>query len=159
MADPDPTLYIEPTVGVRSWRWDASRKRLISLMNEIVWEPGEPLKATCSKAHATPAPGSVAAAAHDVPVKACTCGVYAVKTLEHLRAQDYHNDGVLGLVQLWGRMLVGTKGYRAANAYPLKLYVPHLIWEVAEDGLKEYGVPIALINPFRADLNPEEGAT
>jgi hypothetical protein len=94
---------------------------------------------------------------HDVPVKACTCGIYAVKTLEHLRDQDYHNDGVLGLVRLWGRMLVGKKGYRAANAYPLKLYVPHLMWEVSYDGLSEYGVPIELINPWKANLNPEEG--
>ena len=156
----EPNLYIEPTVGVRSWRWDSASARLVSLISNEVWEPNEPLTARCSKSHvAPPRPGTVAAALHDAPMKGCSCGIYAVKTLSHLRLQDYHNDGVLGLVQLWGRMLVGQKGYRAANAYPLKLYVPHLLWEIADAGLREYGVPIVLINPWKAELNPEEGIT
>jgi hypothetical protein len=145
----DTPMFIEPTIGVRAWR--VVDGRLSSLTKSDIWLPGEPMHAMCGGRKA-------ADTSHTPPQKGCTCGVYAVKKLSILRDQDYHADGVLGFVQLWGRIMVGAKGYRAEHAYPLKLFVPHLAWEQAYEGLREYDVPISLINPFRAELDPEEGA-
>lgn len=66
---------------------------------------------------------------HDRPVPECGCGIYAVTTpeaaLEWARwaASALPHPIVLGQVQLWGRVLPHSTGYRAEHAYPYELEV------------------------------------
>jgi hypothetical protein len=67
--------------------------------------------------------------AHELPDPACGCGIYAVTTRETALewagwAQSaLPNPIVLGRVQLWGRVLPHSAGYRAQLAYPYELGV------------------------------------
>jgi hypothetical protein len=67
--------------------------------------------------------------AHQLPDPACACGIYAVTTREAALewagwAQSaLPNPIVLGRVQLWGRVLPHSAGYRAQLAYPYELGV------------------------------------
>jgi hypothetical protein len=66
---------------------------------------------------------------HDKPESTCTCGIYAVTTraaaLEWAgwAQSTLPNPIVLGRVQLWGRVLPHSTGYRAELAYPYELSV------------------------------------
>lgn len=72
------------------------------------------------------------------PDENCSCGVYALSTLEELLCH-YPTD-VVGEIYLWGKVVVGTSGYRAQYAYPKALY-----WRgrgEPPEYLSEYGVPV-----------------
>jgi hypothetical protein len=53
----------------------------------------------------------------------CTCGVYAAKSLEHLRKNGYDRCGIYGEVCLWGTVVEHELGYRAQLAYPKNLFL------------------------------------
>lgn len=69
---------------------------------------------------------------HPVPDEDCTCGIYAVKTLSLLveenaiascRRLDWIQDRlVLGAVDLWGKVVIHERGYRAQFARPTQLW-------------------------------------
>ncbi len=67
---------------------------------------------------------SAVCAEHDRPSPECDCGVYALATKEAAAelarwAQSaLPHPIVLGRVQLWGRVLPYSAGYRAERAYP-----------------------------------------
>ena len=66
--------------------------------------------------------------AHEVPQTGCTCGVYAAKSLEHLRQLGYEGRGIRGEVHMWGTVVEHELGWRAQFAYPNTLFLPpHLI--------------------------------
>jgi len=85
------------------------------------------------------------------PSQGCTCGYYGVQdeafveTMECLRAVPFV---VLGSVYLWGRLIVGERGWRAEFAYPDRLYLPSDAgWGDAKlrhhvKNLTSYGVPV-----------------
>ena len=66
---------------------------------------------------------------HERPDPDCGCGIYAVKTrpaaLEWAgwARTALPNPIVLGRVQLWGRVLLHSCGYRAELAYPYEIEV------------------------------------
>ena len=60
----------------------------------------------------------------DVPQANCTCGVYAVKTLDHFRSAGYERFGIHGEVYLWGKVVEHELGYRAQFAYPKNFVLP-----------------------------------
>ena len=62
--------------------------------------------------------------ANDAPREKCTCGVYASKSLEHLRTTGYERYGICGEVNLWGTVVEHEQGFRAQFAYPKNLYLP-----------------------------------
>ena len=62
--------------------------------------------------------------AHDAPQSTCTCGVYAAKSLDHLRKIGLDRFGVLGEVNLWGPVIEHELGCRARFAYPKTLFLP-----------------------------------
>jgi len=114
--------YISPITGYRVWRWD--RAGLRSLNGEP-WRPGEPLEAGCrvsdfaglrGRANATHSP-------HHVPQINCTCGIYASKSLEHLRECGYERSQIHGEVSLWGTVVEHQRGWRAQYAYPKVLFL------------------------------------
>jgi len=115
--------YISPIIAYRAWRCDAAG--LKSVCGEP-WNPGQPLAARCRVYSAGTIVGRAEAAhdAHDAPQANCTCGVYASKSLEHLRTTGYARYGIHGEVNLWGTVVEHEQGWRAQFAYPKNLYLP-----------------------------------
>jgi hypothetical protein len=111
----------EPILAWRSWRLrsDPDRGLVEPVLESCVygdpWAPREAFAATCAE--------------HRAPARACGCGIYAVTTretaLEWARwAQSaLPHPIVIGRVQLWGRVLPHSAGYRAELAYPYELGV------------------------------------
>jgi hypothetical protein len=84
-------------------------------VHDAYWAPREALTARCAD--------------HIRPSLSCGCGIYAVTTRE--AALDWAQETarampmplVIGEVQLWGRVLRFSSGYRAQHAYPYSLEV------------------------------------
>jgi hypothetical protein len=115
---------ISPIIGFRAWTWDT--RGLKSLCGQR-WHPGLALAARC---RASVVVGTIvgrteaADDAHDAPQARCTCGVYAAKSLEHLRKNRYDRCGIYGEVSLWGTVVEHERGWRAQFAYPKSLILP-----------------------------------
>jgi hypothetical protein len=121
MSVPD---YISPIIGYRVWKWENTG--LKSLCGER-WHSGQSLAARCRASVVVgPIAGRAEAVhdAHDVPQADCTCGVYAVKTLDHFRSAGYERFGIHGEVYLWGTVVEHELGWRAQFAYPKTLFLP-----------------------------------
>jgi len=127
-------------IGVVGWRaWTVVETkdgvRLASVLHDTVWSPDQPALATCECGHTHPA-----------PTLDCTCGFYAardpVDALTYLRGRDESRTicRVLGEVLLSGVVVELEAGYRAAGAYPLRLYTSQA--EVAAALEAVYRVPI-----------------
>jgi hypothetical protein len=130
---------IEPVVGWRAWRVArvGGRLVLLSAVYDEIWEPGRELAASCHKGRD-----------HTAPDPQCTCGIYAAQeVIEASRHRVGRNDPgvldrVLGEVALWGRVVEGERGWRAAYAYPVRLWVrPGPDAEEILAGLAAYRVP------------------
>lgn len=119
----------EPIVSWRIWRLRADNFRglIEPLLESCVygdpWQPQRTFAAECPD--------------HRPPTLSCGCGIYAVTTreaaLEWARwAQSaLTHPIVVGRVQIWGRVLPHSAGYRAELAYPYELEV------LAGEGLQE----------------------
>ena len=90
---------------------------------------------------------------HDAPKQGCTCGIYALSAEDGYEYYSYEGAmfPVWGEVSLWGRVIRGTKGYRAQHAYPKALYLAHKDWRFKTRLEEAYGVPVALRNPFEEE--------
>lgn len=111
----------EPILAWRSWRLRIDPEtggvepRLESCVYGDPWPEREAFSAYCPE--------------HEKPDPTCGCGIYAVTTRE--AALDWAgwtqsalpHPIVLGRVQLWGRVLPHSAGYRAELAYPYELGV------------------------------------
>jgi hypothetical protein len=137
MAEP-----IIPDVAgiITGWRaWHVTTDGLLeSLSQDHVWTPREATVATCGKRH-------------PVPHEKCMCGLYAARTLDHLAGMGYNGYGadhfaIVGEVAMWGKVIVGTQGWRAQYAYPKRLLVPFEAWRHGKDLTNTYGVPAMLVN-------------
>jgi hypothetical protein len=89
------------------------------------WHPNQSLAARC---RASAVVGTIAGRveghdSHDAPQAKCTCGVYAAKSLEHLRKNGYDRFGIYGEVCLWGTVVEHERGWRAQRAYPKNLFL------------------------------------
>ncbi len=108
--------------GLRSWRIDATRRRLAGLVYNELWPAGpEPMVAACA---ARPEGHAVDEGMHE-----CSCGVYAYHpcagVARRLRAvlrahgqriaPDTH---VMGVMRAWGRVELHATGFRAQFAKP-----------------------------------------
>ena len=112
---------MEPILAWRIWRLrsDPDRGAVEPVLESCVygdpWPTREAFAAACAD--------------HPGPAPACGCGIYAVTTreaaLEWARwAQSaLPHPIVIGRVQLWGRVLPYSAGYRAELAYPYELEV------------------------------------
>jgi hypothetical protein len=135
---------IEPAVGYRVWY--VRNNRLHSIAHEMLWEPGMPVEAECRMKKD-----------HPVPDENCSCGTYATANFNNLFDMGYtRTQGpfavqpgvvvVAGLVNLWGDIVPGTRGWRAQYAYPKKLLVPYSLYQYARPLAEAYGVPYKLFN-------------
>lgn len=113
----------KPLSSWRTWKVvdDGEPLRLKSISYGEYWPAMEPIKAKCVGGN----DGD-----HECPSWHHRCGVYSVKELEHVSrwATSRHPGStqitVIGEIEMWGRVLEYTDGYRSEYAYPLKLYVP-----------------------------------
>lgn len=113
--------YAETRLGFRLWRFDRARTVLLSvnagqrvkkptwMANAISlpqgeWRPGQLMVAQClrDKKHES-----------GVPDPDCTCGIYATTDLEVVNDYLCNEAPVLGIVELGGRTIPATQGYRA----------------------------------------------
>ena len=116
MTVPD---YIMPVVGYRVWSWDAIG---LKSLNGELWMPGQPLSAACRTLAERAEDGL---SVHDAPQMNCTCGVYAAKSLDGLRALGYMRYGsIYGELYLWGTVVEHQLGWRAQYAYPKNFTLP-----------------------------------
>jgi hypothetical protein len=111
--------YISPVVACRVWRWGATG---LQSLNGEPWLPGRPLVAACrlpsgTTVHRTEALHST----QELPHPDCSCGVYAAKSIEHLREFGYAERGAYGEVYLWGTVVEHKLGWRAQSPIP-KVY-------------------------------------
>ena len=165
-AHPIPD-YVEPVDAWRVWRVVMRERRVVlqSLFAGSVWEPGVPLVASCGAGHRSRwTPWRKKATDHPAPELDCRCGIYGVKSVAAARSYLEtppllcRDDRVIGRVALWGDVVEGPLGWRAAYAYPAELFVPAPV--VAGSGLRrrayvdeilsaleEYRVPVDLVAP------------
>ena len=152
--------YIQAFVG---WRfWDVVETNgVVSLSSPYfptVWPAGEPLRDECV---ARPLRRWLlrrfGGEPHAAPTERCGCGIYALagKAFRDL-VWDLGQCPVVGRVSLWGEVHEHEHGWRAAFAYPERLYVArranargarHLV-----EGLRRYGTPVETLPFARAEL-------
>jgi hypothetical protein len=140
--------YISPITSYRVWRWDVAG--LPSLNGEL-WQPGKPLEAGCRVADLALLRGRANAAhsPHDAPQINCTCGIYASKSLEHLRECGYERSGIHGQVSLWGTVVEHQHGWRAQYAYPKSFF---LLPEILPLTLMEIQSRLLALTSYRCDI-------
>jgi hypothetical protein len=142
-------MKTEPVIGWRAWYLRHREGRLVlQSMNgggvtrkTPFWPARRRMVARCQDG---PAP-------HTPPGEVCTCGLYAVTSLERLR-DDWSYGGTdefaVGTVALWGDVVVADWGYRAQYGYPQMLLIPHIRWEQGRDVARDYGIAVRLWNPY-----------
>ncbi len=133
-----------PVAGWRAWvlTETAAGLRLGSVLHDDLWTPGESALAVCRRhddLFAEPLQE------HETPGLECGCGFHAardpVDAFSYLRGRDEAATvcRILGEVALWGRVVETEAGWRAAVAYPVRLYVPD---DAFARALAVYDVPV-----------------
>lgn len=164
-AAPD---YMEPIVGWRLWYAVGAPEeaRLSSVFHRTLWPVGRPLVASCRCLRIPFWPFN--RREHEAPSLRCKCGIYAgnVGTVR-LYLPDHLDFTpvvlVIGRVSLWGVVHECDRGWRAARAYPERLFVPTLglgrrrATEIVA-GLRAYGVSVTPIEGRDADSTIAEVA-
>jgi len=135
---------LRPAVGWKVWSLERTADtRLRSVLYGDIWEPGEPVEASCRR---------VLHSEHEAPCAGCGCGIHAGRELsawEHYLAVD-STTRVFGRVLLWGATIEGREGWRAARACPVEIIVPEAVEDVREVAVElaaAYGVPVHVLEP------------
>jgi hypothetical protein len=133
---------------------ERGRHRITSPLFRVIWPAASELQAECeARGHW---PWRRRKGEHEVPVPRCSCGLHAVAEPRYLSAYILPPASsqivrrAIGRVALWGRVIEGTCGWRAAAAFPAELWLPQAdnagqrideIDAIAMD-LADYGVPV-----------------
>jgi hypothetical protein len=155
---------VSPEIGWRVWvvysHTSLGRARLESLTQRVIWQPGVPATARCNTRLADiwfTSPHFP----HPAPHPRCSCGIFASDSIDWLfRRYNRHlteslvswAPRVLGKVQLWGKVVPGSCGWRAEFAYPVELFIlkdSRLAGYWKRRSLRAYGVPVHSISDFR----------
>lgn len=101
-------LILESVRGYKQWSWNKERK-LVSMFTAD-WSNGSHTS-VCSRYELDKDKSS---ARHRSPDNGCTCGIYA----HYLPLESYEKvrNSVFGVVEASGKILMGTKGFRAEKA-------------------------------------------
>lgn len=155
---------VEPILGWRGWsvvvRPDGT-VALGSVVHQVVWPLRQQLDADCLAWRWRRRRPWLHRHDHPAPRVDCSCGIYA--TAAAARALPYLSREAalrgrpafmaLGLVKLWGRVIQCERGWRAAHAYPARLYLisppgrnPALGEQRVAAGLAAYGIPIDVLD-------------
>jgi hypothetical protein len=153
--------FFEPVVAWRVWRvfeyW--GRCALVSLHREVSWPSAAPLTAYCKLRESGSRPRHVS------PAEECDCGIYAIR-LEEIEWESLstfpwpYRPLAIGRVSLWGRVIEAELGWRAAYAYPERVFVPGRGWlgrrrarRIASK-LGHYGVPVEVLELAEDEVVP-----
>lgn len=149
---------IEPIKGYRIWSLDSSTLDLKPLFRRVagLWLAGG--TATTAGCFITPGERRQLTGldreppeeGHPVPHESCTCGFWAMHQRESLGMythtlapfDNYGLSFVTGEVEGWGRVVVGTKGWRSQYARPTCLYSTDENEYLLERVADKYAVPI-----------------
>jgi hypothetical protein len=119
---------IEPILACRAWGLDDRGPALRSMVQGVAWPADGAMRAECL----APASGPPVQSSHDrTPDVLCRCGIWGLAFPEELRRQADNPWLVYGTVELWGRVVAGTKGWRAEFARPVALLAcgpPSAVW-------------------------------
>jgi hypothetical protein len=148
-AAPD---FIDPTVGWRTWlvMHERGGLRLRSIMYDALWLPRNELVARClQRGVFFP---SRRRCEHVPPARGCRCGIYAASepalAASYLEGRSWADAlgvyRVIGTVSLWGRVVECTRGWRAARAYPKRIYVPAICGRYSRGPVRAEQVALAL---------------
>lgn len=144
---------IEPILAIRGWNiYQENNKYFLSscFQYKIIWPFKTKLSALCLANDSWMSPGIK----HTAPLQDCDCGIYALK-----KAPDEHEllpweeDSILGLVFIWGKILEGTKGYRAQFSKPAALLQDERS-EIISSLAQNYSVPVVEDLNISADSLP-----
>jgi hypothetical protein len=159
--------YFTPVVGWRVWLVLRGRGalRLRSVAFQSYWYPREAMSATCEGRSLMSRIRR--RAPHETPQVHCDCGIHAAKDIAMAAGYLSTYDDVLapivvhrviGRVSLWGSVVEGEFGWRAAKAYPAHLYVPPrrasgpaVPADAIAEGLADYGVPVDVLDEEEHD--------
>ncbi len=137
---------VDRAVPLRAWRyWQLSpRRRLRSVaQRQVEWSPERAMRALCI------------GGGHPAPDPDCSCGVSGTRDLETLRQHGLcvlPGALVVGEVDLWGRVVEDSYGYRGEFGRPASLA---LVRQTVDDerheqqvlgALRAYGVPLTTID-------------
>ena len=122
--------FPQTRLALRSWQFDrpamavrslnAPQGRKASWIAKAManpagnWPHGKPLEASCMLAARKPKDGEPEHG--PVPAADCTCGIYATTDLDVINGYLTRGAPILGVVELGGRVIPATQGYRAAFA-------------------------------------------
>lgn len=149
------TNMVEPLVGWKGWQMEKPSIRLNS--GDVKAHPR--LKSNYSHQW-LPDVATVAACGNlmgiqkqpcaFIPNENHTCGIYAANE------KSAAHGGIQGQVYGWGRYVRGVDGWRSEFAYPKNFYIREDQMEFF-DALKEYHVPIYVMQPMRMYDPVEDG--
>jgi hypothetical protein len=169
LSDDRAPDLMAPLVGWRAWhvRLTDAGWRLFSIhYGGEAWPVKEHLVAWCHKSRYVRQTAAIDHSRHAAPRKNCLCGIYAARDLAqvsqyvvaashsaHMAGTWYYAHRAVGQVNLWGSVVEGAQGWRAARAYPARLWLPlrrpdgePVDAEGLALGLIDYGVPIEFLD-------------
>jgi hypothetical protein len=136
----EPRFVAEEVIGWRAWKLKGPTilrpPRLTSVTTRFLgWRTDDWTVAECARCE-------------EIPGENCSCGIYAASTKEHLSELGYGLMGgtIIGEVGLAGKVVVGTQGYRAEKARPVRLFVSYFDWQLVRPLRETFGVPVELMN-------------
>jgi hypothetical protein len=141
---------INPIVGYRGWSVGMGQLWSPMALARVPWPKQGPLRARCLK-DGIPNPFRAQAhhpERHDAPQPDCSCGIYAMREPWDIEAVPVTPPWgvVIGKVHGWGRVLVGTKGWRAELVRPVELFADPSWNEPTRSEMnavaKTYGLPL-----------------
>ena len=152
--------YTEVMVGWRAWGVDPEDPDC--LLHSVTqktqaWTPRAPMEAKCLRRGRGK---GKTGGGHEVPDWDCSCGLYSAKSLPHLLSMGYHQYDaerrgmwhVVGSVNLWGKIVEGSQGWRAQNRLPEDAVRALTRPGGSIEGLHDqYGVEVKLLNFLKED--------
>jgi hypothetical protein len=164
MPELDQPLYSQPIQGVRTWEVIQSERDgplLRAWAVGQVWPPGEAMRATCVASNRFGRRRHLRELRpHLAPEPRCSCGIYALHP-SHLgtrrdlleKLDRCETEGVIGVIDAWGRAEVHGEGFRSEWARPAKLFVCGARGEAPAERIKElaeaYGAEVVALGGGR----------
>lgn len=117
---------IEPIRAARAWKSAQAWREtyLKSVFKNGIWPREKPIEARCGGGPSNPFLVSHYGEdpEHPAPDPMCACGVWGLSSLPHLFAEFGEQTGiVVGVIEMWGRIVVGEHGYRSQFARPVAI--------------------------------------
>jgi hypothetical protein len=163
--------YAQPISGWRVWLVAEieGKARLVSVFYHVPWPVRRELAGEClAEPRLRLFRWRAESVGHPTPAEGCRCGIYAARepstATEYLRSSGMRQtrkvngcpvvQRVLGRVRLWGQVVECDAGWRAARAYPERLFLPEKTWnctavkrldDLALD-LADYGIPVEILD-------------